>query len=253
MAGQARPRQALNDGSPHRRGRGLQGLDHVVEQIVENVARVDRYFIQLRHNAVNPKGLIPQLSGLDDLIVKAHIGLDNLCFRALEGQILAGHIAVLAIRGGHLIPAGCGLVQYNDLAALLIFSENLVIRARTGAQVQRPTFRGNLIDLHVVGAGLVLLRHQTDAGRHGGGHRRTEDAALRESRPFAALVDVMHQRELPFAIQGFGHGTAHRRYRAEAVIGKVGAIGRIYTNQGKSPPSEHKKSVQPEGGRYKEK
>ena len=59
MAGQARPRQALNDGSPHCRGRGLQGFYHIVEQVVENVAGVDRYFIQLRHHAVNPKGLIP--------------------------------------------------------------------------------------------------------------------------------------------------------------------------------------------------
>ena len=110
--------------------------------------------------------------------MKAHIGLDNLCFRALKSQILAGHIAMLPIWCGYFIPAGCGLVQYNDLAALLIFSENLVIRARTGTQVQRPTLGRDLIDLHVVGAGLVLLRHQIDAGRHGGRHRRTKNAAF---------------------------------------------------------------------------
>ena len=88
--------------------------------------------------------------------MKAHIGLDKLCFRALEGQILAGHIAVFAVRSGHLIPAGRGFVQHNDLAALFVLSENLVIRARSGAQVQRPALGHDLIDLHVVGAGLVL-------------------------------------------------------------------------------------------------
>lgn len=63
----------------------------------------------------------------------------------------------------------------------------------------------------------------------------------------------MHQRQLPFAVQRFGHGAAHGRNRAEAVIGKVGAGGRIYTDQEKSPPSGHTKSAQPEGGRSKDK
>ena len=67
---------------------------------------VDRYFIQFRHHAVDAKRLIPQLPGFDDLIVKAHIRLYRLRFRALEGQVLRSHIAVLTIRGGHLIPAG---------------------------------------------------------------------------------------------------------------------------------------------------
>ena len=45
----------------------------------------------------------------------------------------------------------------------------------------------------------------------------------------------MHQRELPFAVQRFGYGTAHGRDRAEAVIGKVGAVGGIYTDHRHSP------------------
>ena len=178
MAGQARPRQALNDGSPHRRGRGLQGLDHVVEQVVENVAGIDRDLVQLRDDAIDAEGLIPQLSGLDDLIAETHIGLHRLRFRALKGQVLAGHIAVLSVRGCDFIPTGRGLVQNNDLTALFVFAENFIICARSRTQVQRPALGRDLIDLHIVGAGLVLLGDQIDAGCHGGGHRRTEDAAF---------------------------------------------------------------------------
>ena len=63
------------------------------------------------------------------------------------------------------------------------------------------------------------------------------------------LVDVMHQRKLPFAVQRFGYGAGHGRDRAKAVIGKVGAVGGIYTAQGESPLSGHKESAHPEGGR----
>ena len=153
---------------------------------------------------------------------------------------------MLTVRGCHLIPTGCGLVQYDHLAALFVLAQDAAIRARTGTQVQRPTLGRDLIDLHIVGAGLVLLGDQANAGRHGGGHRRSQDAALRKPCPFTALVDVMHQRKLPFTVQGFGNGAGHGRDRADSVVGKVGAVSRIYTDQGKSPPSGHKESVQPE-------
>ena len=252
MAGQAGSGKALNDGSPHRRGRGLQAFYHVVEQVVENVPGINRDLIQLRHHAVDAEGLIPQLAGFDDLIAEAHIRLYRLRFRALKGQVLAGHIAVLAVRGRDFIPAGCGFIEYDHLMALFVLAQDAVIRACTRTQVQRPAFRGDLIDLHVVGAGLVLLGHQIDAGRHGGGHRRAEDAALRKPRPFATLVNVMHQRKLPFAVQGLGNGAGHGRNRAEAIARKVGAVGRIYTDQGKSPLLGHKESAQPVGGRSKD-
>ena len=253
MAGQARSGNALSDGSPHRRGRGLQGLDHVVEQIIENVPGINRDLVQLRHNAVDTERLISQLAGLNDLIAKAHIRLYRLRFRALKGQVLRSHIAMLAVRSGHLIPAGCGFVEHNNLAAFFVLSEDFVICSRTGAQMQRAAFRGDLIDLHIVGAGLVLLGDQANAGSHGGGHRCTKDAALRKPRPFTALVDVVHQRKLPFAVQRFAHDAAHGRDHAEAITRKVGAVGGIYTDQEKSPPSGHKESAQPEGGRSKDK
>ena len=49
--------------------------------------------------------------------------------------------------------------------------------------------------------------------------------------PFATLVDVVHQRKFPFAVQGFGNGAGHGRDRAEAITRKVGAVCRIYTDQ----------------------
>ena len=139
---------------------------------------VNRDLVQLRHNAVDAEGLIAQLPGFDDLIAEAHVGLYHLGFRALKGQILRSHITVLTIRSGDLVPAGRGLIEDDNLAALFVLAENLVIRARTGAQMQRPAFGRDLIDLHIVGAGLVLLGDQIDAGGHGGRHRRTKDAAF---------------------------------------------------------------------------
>ena len=63
----------------------------------------------------------------------------------------------------------------------------------------------------------------------------------------------MHQRQFPLAVQRFGHGAAHGRDCAEAIVRKVGAVGGIYTDQEKSPPSGHKESAQPVGGRSKDK
>ena len=85
---------------------------------------------------------------------------------------------MLAVRSGHLIPAGRGFVEHDHLAALFVLAENLVIRTRSGAQMQRSALGRDLIDLHVVGAGLELLGDQAHAGSHGGGHRRTEDTAF---------------------------------------------------------------------------
>ena len=63
----------------------------------------------------------------------------------------------------------------------------------------------------------------------------------------------MHQRKLPLAVQRLGYGAGHGCDRAEAVARKVGAVGGIYTDQEKSPPSGHKESAQPVGGRSKDK
>ena len=43
---------------------------------------IDRDLVQLRHNAVNPKGLIPQLARFNHLIVETNIRLYRLRLRA---------------------------------------------------------------------------------------------------------------------------------------------------------------------------
>ena len=63
----------------------------------------------------------------------------------------------------------------------------------------------------------------------------------------------MYQRKLPFAVQRFGHGAAHGRDCAEAIARKIGAVGGIDADQGKSPLSGYKESAQPVGGRSKDK
>lgn len=59
----------------------------------------------------------------------------------------------------------------------------------------------------------------------------------------------MFQREFPFAIQGFGNSAGHGRDRAEAVVGEIGAVGRIYTDQGEITSVRAYKSAQTVGGR----
>ena len=65
---------------------------------------IDRDLIQLRRHAVDAEELVAQLMGFNHLIAESHIRLHRLRFRALKGQVLTGHIAVLAVRSSHLIP-----------------------------------------------------------------------------------------------------------------------------------------------------
>ena len=75
MGRQAGCRKALYDRSPHRIGRGLQRFDHVVEQVIEHMARVDRHLVQLWHDAVNAERLVAQLPRLNDLVMESDVGL----------------------------------------------------------------------------------------------------------------------------------------------------------------------------------
>ena len=55
----------------------------------------------------------------------------------------------------------------------------------------------------------------------------------------------MYQRQLILTIQCFCDGTGLRKNRPYAVIGKIGAISAINTDQRRLPPSGHKKSATP--------
>ena len=227
MLGQTSSRDTLYDGSPRLGGRGLQRLDHIVEEIVKNVPGVDRDLVQLRHDAIDAKRLIPQ-----------HLRLYNFAYRILRrafrahvGQILRRHIPTLSVRTGDLVPVGRGLFQHDDLRSLFVFSENPILRSRPGAQPQRIAPGGDAID-HGAAGGLRF--HLIHARRHGRWHGRAKNASLAEPLPFAEFISAMHQRQLPFAVQRFGDAAAHGRDRAEAVVGKVGAVGFVYANQARN-------------------
>ena len=94
----------------HRRsdsgGRWLKFADHVVQQVVEDVARVDRDLGEVWHDAIDAERLVAQLTRLDYLVLKADVHLRALLFRSRVGQVLGGHIAVPTVRAGDLVPGG---------------------------------------------------------------------------------------------------------------------------------------------------
>ena len=236
VPGQAGGRYALSHRRADDGGRWLKFADHVVQQVVEDVACVDRDPGEVRYDTVDAEGLVTQLTWLDYLVLKADVHLRALLFRSRVGQVLGGHIAVPTVRAGDLVPGGRRLADQDNLRAFFVFGEDLIVGARAGAQAQRIPLGGHGVDLHVVGLRLVLLRHQIHLRRHGGGHGRTQNVALAQPRPFSVLVDGMHERQLPLAIERFGHRAGLRLHHAQTVAREVGAVGGIDTNQGFSPP-----------------
>ena len=138
---------------------------------------------------------------------------------------------MLAVRAGYFVPGGRGFLDDDNLSAFLVLAQNLVLRACTGAQTKRISAGADLVDFHVIGSGLVLLRDQIDLRRHCRRHRDAKDAAVRELSPLVTLIDGMNKRQFPFAVQSFGNSAGCRADRAQTVIGKVCTISRIYTNQ----------------------
>ena len=202
----------------HRRsdsgGRWLKFADHVVQQVVEDVARVDRDLGEVWHDAIDAERLVAQLTRLDYLVLKADVHLRALLFRSRVGQVFGGHVAVPTIRAGDLVPGGRGLADQDNLRAFFVFGEDLIVGARAGTQAQRIPLGGHGVDLHVVGLRLVLLRHQIHLRRHGGGHGRAQDVAFAQPHPFPIFVDGMHERQLPLAVQRFGHRAGLRLHHA---------------------------------------
>ena len=127
----------------------------------------------------------------------------------IEHQVSGGHVPVLAVRRGDLIPTGVGLGDDLHQRGILVGREDLVIPSRPGAQVQGAftglrtgEIRVHLPDLCPV---VIARRGEVDAGCHGGGHRSPEDAALHQPLPFSGFIDGMHQRQFIFAVQRFSH------------------------------------------------
>lgn len=177
------------------------------------------------------EGLISQLSCFNDIIAEAHIGGRALLLRAHIGQVLGGHVAVLAVRAGHFVPGGRGFLDYDNLGAFLVLSEDLILRACAGTQTKRISACADLVDFHIISSSLVLLRDQIDLRSHGSRNRDAKDAAVRELSPFVPLIDRMYKRQFPFAVQRFGDRTRCRADRTQTVIGKVCTVSGIYTNQ----------------------
>ena len=193
---------------------------------------VDGNLVELRHHPINAEGLIPQLPGFH------HGGgcLGRGAFRVIQNQVGSGHVPVLSIRRGHLIPAAVGLGDDLHEGAVLIGRQHLVLGARPGAQPQGAFtgFRAGEIcvdppDLRPV---IVTRRGEVDTGRHGGRYRSTKDAALHQPLPFPGFIDGMHQRQFVFAVQRFRDLRRQRSQSAVAIGGEVGAVGGIDADHG---------------------
>lgn len=192
------------------------------------MAGIDGDFGKFRHDAIDAKGLVAQLTGFHDLV-----DCFTLTGRDLSAHILepvGGHIALLAIRGEHLVPRGSCLLQQNDLSAVFVLPDDLVLCAGAGAEHEAGTVGFDLPDL-AFNLG-CSLRDDGDARRHGSGHGRAEDIALDEPFPLARIVQRMFQRQFPLAVQCFGHCTGQGRHWAKAVIGEVRTVRGIDTDQG---------------------
>ena len=196
---------------------------------------IDRDLVELRHHPVNAEGLIPQLPGFH------YRGgcLGSGAFRMIQYQVGGGHVSVLSIRRGHLIPAAVGLGDDLHKGAVLICRQHIVLGAwpRSQAQGAFPGFRAREVCVHPPDLRPVIVarRGEVDAGRHGGGHRSTEDAALHQPLPFPRFIDGMHQRQFVFAVQRFRNLRRQRRKGAVPVGGEVSAVGGIDADHGVSP------------------
>lgn len=218
VLGQASVRNALHNRGANRIGCRSDLLDHVVQQIVKDMPGVYRDLIQFRHHAVDAERLIAQLTGFNHIVLKADMRGSALLLGAHIGKILRGHIAMLAVRAGDFIPAGRGFLDDDDLCAFLVLAQNLILRACAGAQTKRIIAGSDLVDLHIVGRGLVLLRDQIDLRSHRGRHRHTQDVAVCELAPLVMRIQRMNKRHFPFAIQSFRNCTRRRADCAHTVV-----------------------------------
>ena len=149
------------------------------------------------------------------------------------------HVSVLTIRHDHFVPRSiCGGNHLNNRTVLILL-QYLVSCSRPSAQAKCTAlygcFRTICID-HIYILQIIVLRDaDLNTGCWSSRHRRSDDTSFRQSLPFAEIVNRMDQRQFPFSIERFCYGTGLWSYRPKTIIGKVTAIRRIDTNQGRSP------------------
>ena len=193
---------------------------------------------QLRHDTVNAEGLVPQRAAFRH-------GANRLCkggFRAAVPEKAAVHIAPLAVRQDDLVPAGVGRIQHVDGSTVRVLLKDLVMGSGTGSQPQSTLPDGGvvLVRIHRVHVAAVFRAGEgggeVDHRGHGGGNRRPQNVPLRQAGPAVVLVDGMNQRQLPFPVEGFRDSAGKGPDHAQAVVGKIGAVGRINADHDVSPP-----------------
>ena len=189
---------------------------------------------QLRHDTVNAEGLVPQRAAFRH-------GANRLCkggFRAAVPEKAAVHIAPLAVRQDGLVPAGVGRIQHVDGSTVRVLLKDLVMGSGTGSQPQSTLPDGGvvLVRIHRVHVAAVFRAGEgggeVDRRGHGGGNRRPQNVPLRQAGPAVVLVDGMNQRQLPFPVKGLRNRAGKGSDHAQAVIGKIGAVGRINADHG---------------------
>ena len=84
---------------------------------------IGRHLVQLRHDPVDAEGLIPQLAALDDRVDSVGVirGIPD------KSKGSGRHIPALPIRTHDFPECAGGLFQHDDLLALLVLAELLVL------------------------------------------------------------------------------------------------------------------------------
>ena len=116
----------LHDRSPRCGGRWLDGPDHIVEQIIENVPGIHCDFGKLRHNAVDTEGLIPELPGLHNRVRRGA----RRALGVIEHQIFRGEPAVLSVRRRAFIPGLVCFAQHLHQGMVLIGGQHPITVSR---------------------------------------------------------------------------------------------------------------------------
>ena len=107
--GQALRRYILNHRRSSRGGRWLILADHVVHEVIEHMTGIHGDLVKLRHNAVDAERLVTQLPGFNHFIDRLALTGRDLCAHILKP--VGGHVALLAVRGQHLVPRGSSFFQ----------------------------------------------------------------------------------------------------------------------------------------------